>query len=115
MMQKMVAFGLFFLVCMGSLSAQKKGSFRTAYDDSTLGQQSDVTLMPFNRWVRSAGQVITFGNPKEENHALDFAVMPDSQHIVVEERYGIAMLDVKTSEVVSRWVFTDSPATRSMM
>ena len=90
---------------------------RTIYDDSTLHQGGPYTLMPYNRWVSSAGKVVTFGDPRLENHALDFAVLPDSQHIVIEDRYGIAVLDLATQQIVRRWTFYgDSvPAVRGLM
>src|SRR6185437_1912039 len=90
---------------------------RTTYDDSTLHQGGPFTLMPYNRWLSSAGKVVTFGDPRQENHALDFAVLPDSQHIVIEDRYGIAVLDMATQQIVRRWTFVaDSlPAVRGLM
>ena len=73
--------------------------------------------MPFNRWVSSAGTVVSFGDPKQENHALDFAVLPDSEHIVVEDRWGIAVLDIATQQIVRRWTFPgdSSAAVRGLM
>ncbi|HEV2483226.1 MAG TPA: alkaline phosphatase family protein [Puia sp.] len=100
-----------------SLFAQKSGSIRTIYDDSTLHQGGPFTLMPYNRWLSSAGKVVTFGDPRHENHALDFAVLPDSQHIVIEDRYGIAVLDIATQQIVQRWTFSSDsvPAVRGLM
>jgi len=90
---------------------------RTVYDDSTLHQGGPFTLMPYNRWLSSAGKVVTFGDPRQENHALDFAVMPDSQHIAIEDRFGVAVLDIPTQQIVKRWTFYgDSvPAVRGLM
>src|SRR5579859_2379364 len=114
-MQKRALFFLFSFLSVISLSAQKAGSYRTGYDDSTLEQQSSFTLMPFNRWIQSAGRVVTFGDPRLENHALDFAILPDSQHIAVEDRYGIAILDVRSQQIQQRWKFQDDPAVRGLM
>ncbi|HEX3935163.1 MAG TPA: phosphoesterase, partial [Puia sp.] len=98
------------LAPFSSLFAQK--SIRTLYDDSTLHQGGPFTVMPFNRWLSSAGKVVTFGDPRQENHALDFAVLPDSQHIVIEDRFGIAVLDLATQQIVHRWTFVgDSMST----
>lgn len=90
---------------------------RTIYDDSTLHQGGPFTLMPYNRWLSSAGKVVTFGDPRQENHALDFAVLPDSQHIAIEDRYGVAVLDLATQQIIKRWTFVgDSvPAVRGLM
>ena len=112
-MSRSVLLCLLVLAPFVSLFAQ----FRTNYDDSTLQQQGPVTLMPFNRWVSSAGTVLSFGDPKQENHALDFAVLPDSEHIVVEDRWGIAVLDIATQKIVKRWTFPgdSSAAVRGLM
>jgi YVTN family beta-propeller protein len=61
--------------------------------------------------------VVTFGDPRQENHALDFAVLPDSRHIVIEDRFGIAVLAIATQQIVHRWTFVgDSiPAVRGLM
>ena len=97
--------------------AQEAGSFRAGYEDSTLMADSPTTIMPFNRLVRSAGKVVTFGEPKQENHALDFSVMPDRRHIAVEDRYGIAVVDAGTREIVHRWTYRDheSSAVKGLM
>jgi len=90
-------------------------NIRTAYDDSTLMQGGENTLMPFNRWVRSAGDVRRFGDPRQENHALDFAILPDSQHIVLEERYGIDVLDARSHQRAAHWNFVNDPEVRDLM
>lgn len=101
----------------GALPAQQPTPYHITYDDSTLQQQGPFTLMPFNRLVQSAGKVVTYGDSLSENHALDFTILPDSQHIVVEDRYGIAVLDVRTQQIVHRWTFrTDGePSVKSLM
>ena len=47
--------------------AQEDSRFRAGYEDSTLGQGGPLTIMPFNRLIRSAGKVITFGDPKQDS------------------------------------------------
>jgi DNA-binding beta-propeller fold protein YncE len=79
---------------------------------SVVGQQGPYTLMPFNRLIRSAGKVVTFGDPKVENHALDFSVLPDGRHVAVEDRYGIAVVDAGTREIVHRWTYRDDPSSQ---
>jgi hypothetical protein len=98
---------LFVFVLFSTLAAfsQTERKFRSQYDDSTLMQQGPMTVMPFNRWVSSAGTVVTFGDPQQENHALDFAMLPDSEHIAIEDRYGVAVLDIPTRQIVERWTF----------
>jgi YVTN family beta-propeller protein len=114
-MHKKALVFLLVLVTGGSLFAQHSSSYRIPYDDSTLEIQGPMTLMPFNREVRSAGKVVNFGDPRLENHALDFALLPDGRHLAVEDRYGVAILDLLTQEIVQRWSMRDVPATRSLM
>jgi len=66
-------------------------------------------LMPFNRIIKSAGDVIRYGNPDLENHALDAAVLSSDGKLVIEDRYGIMALDVISKKIISRWNFTDIP------
>src|SRR5579863_3067409 len=102
---------LFFIMC-GTVVAQEGRRFRAGYEDSTLMEQGPYTLMPFNRLIRSAGKVVTFGDPKVENHALDFSVLPDGRHVAVEDRYGIAVVDAGTREIVHRWTYRDDPSSQ---
>ena len=107
------------LLSVNTLIAQQTDGYRTTYDDSTLQQQSPLTLMPFNRLVQSAGKVVTFGDPRLENHALDLAVLPGGKQVAVEDRYGIAVLDVETGSIKpmgqQRWSFEDDSAYRGLM
>lgn len=93
------------LCCAGALYGQQQTPWHTTYDDSTVQQHGPLTWMPFNRIVQSAGKVVTYGNPILENHTLDFAILPDGKHIAIEDRYGIAVLDVATQQIKHRWTF----------
>src|ERR1051325_8075533 len=64
------------------------------YDDTTLLVDNTSVLMPYNRFIDPAGTVIRFGNPSLENHSLDCALVPDQNVLVVEDRYGLAFIDV---------------------
>jgi YVTN family beta-propeller protein len=114
-MQKKALLFVLFSFIIDILFAQENGAYRIPLDDSTLGQQSAVTLMPFNRLIRSAGAVVTFGDPRLENHALDFAVLPDNKHIAIEDRYGVAVLEAASQEIVSRWKLQDLNAVHGLM
>src|SRR5438445_11980414 len=105
MLKKLLIATPFILFSLGTLMAQQPSPYRMTYDDSTLQQQSQYTLMPFNRLIQSAGTVVTYENPLLENHTLDFAILPDSQHIAIEDRYGIAVLDIHSREITQRWTF----------
>src|SRR5579872_7122307 len=108
---------LFLALCIGSSSlfAQQTIPYRVTYDDSTLQQQGPLTLMPFNRLVKSAGKVVTYGDSAQENHALDFAVLPGGKNIVVEDRYGIAVLGVGARQIKQRWSFDQDASVRGLM
>ena len=104
-----------FLFNISTLLAQESASYRSTYDDSTLLQHGPFTLMPFNRLVRSAGTVVTYGDPRLENHTLDFTVLPGGKNIAVEDRYGIAVLDTKTRRIKHRWSFEDDKLYKGLM
>jgi len=105
MLRKLLIAAPSILFSLGTLMAQQPSPYRMTYDDSTLQQQSQYTLMPFNRLIQSAGTVVTYGNPQLENHTLDFAILPDSQHIAIEDRYGIAVLEMSSRTITQRWTF----------
>jgi YVTN family beta-propeller protein len=108
---------LFLLSLMGinSVFAQGPGSYRNSYDDSVQGPIGPLTLMPFNRQILSAGKVVSFGDPGLENHCLDFALLPGDTSMAIEDRYGIAVLDVRTREIKQRWSFTDDKSFAGLM
>lgn len=76
--------------------------------ESLPAQTAQPVLMPYNRLIRSAGKVVLFGDSSLENHALDVALLPGNQHIAIEDRYGIAILDVKSSALIERWTFQNN-------
>ncbi|HWK08024.1 MAG TPA: alkaline phosphatase family protein [Puia sp.] len=96
-------------------NAQPASPYHTTYDDSTLQMSSPLTLMPFNRLLQSAGKVITYGDPKLENHTLDLTPLPDGKNIAVEDRYGIAILDADTRGIRHRWSFTEDKQYKDLM
>lgn len=95
------------LFSMISLEAQKKSSQLTTTNDNLSKIQEPFIQMPFNRLIQSAGKVVTYGDPELENHTLDLTVLPDKKNIAVEDRYGIAILDIKTEKIKTRWSFSD--------
>lgn len=46
---------------------------------------------------------------------MDFAILPDSQHLVLEERYGVDILDIRSRQLVAHWNFVNDPETRDLM
>jgi YVTN family beta-propeller protein len=80
-----------------------------------MQQRDPLALMPFNRLVQSAGKVVTYGNPEYENHTLDFAVLPGSKYLAVEDRYGVAVLDIRTQQIKHRWSFDEHAENKGLM
>jgi YVTN family beta-propeller protein len=79
-----------------------KDAYRHESDSRKL-DESLPTIMPYNRLLASAGKIVSYGNSRLENHTLDVATIPDGQHLVVEDRYGIAILNKSSQQIVSRW------------
>lgn len=74
-----------------------------------------LILMPYNRIIKSAGTVIRFGDPALENHALDIADLPGTELVAVEDRYGLALINVTTAKLVQRVSYTDYPAFKNLV
>ena len=85
------------------------------YDNATLFAENSPYLMPYNRIIDGAGKSVNFGNPDLENHSLDVAKIPNSNLIVVENRYGIAIFNTKTQELINRWTYSQVPEYKSLM
>ncbi|WP_223654250.1 hypothetical protein [Hymenobacter psoromatis] len=85
------------------------------YDDSTLHNTHLPVLMPYNRLLAPAGQVVAYGNADLENHALDVQLVPDTPLLAVEDRYGVALIDTTQRNVVARWTYADDARTKGMM
>ncbi|MBY0482623.1 MAG: phosphoesterase [Chitinophagaceae bacterium] len=79
----------------------------TNLSDFLLEQNKEQHLMPFNRIIQSAGEVIRFGKPDLENHALDITKLSEKGLMVVEDRYGIVALNVLENKIIDRWTYTD--------
>jgi len=67
--------------------------------------QAQLIEMPYNRQILSAGNTLTYGNGNLENHSMDAAVIPGENKIVVEDRYGIAVVDMQTEAIIYRWEY----------
>jgi YVTN family beta-propeller protein len=81
----------------------------------TPASKGKSVMMPYNRTVKSAGKVVTYGDPHLENHTLDVALMPDKRYLLLEDRYGVAMLDRSQNRLVSRWTFREDKTYKRMM
>lgn len=99
-----VAFIITFAACRSSkiykTSVATDHSYHSSYDDTTLAVDSKSILMPYNRFIDPAGTVIRFGNPALENHSLDCALLPNGKVLAVEDRYGLAFIDVQNKKLL---------------
>ena len=99
------AFSSLLLLIANSAMAQQS-AYRHSTDKRTLDDKSPV-IMPYNRLAASAGTVVTYGDPRLENHTLDVTLLPDPAYVAIEDRYGIAILERATKKLSQRWSFRD--------
>ncbi len=85
--------------------SQKAITMKLPFEQDVLKSSGSFTVMPYNRLIKSAGKVIRYGDSSLENHALDLSVLPDKKHIVIEDRYGIAIVQIRTDSMIARWSF----------
>ncbi len=106
------------LLLLPFTAAAQQKKYRHPSDKQTLAdptQPGQPIGMPYNRLIDAAGSAVFFGDPKLENHALDLTPLPGGKQIVIEDRYGIAVLDRATQKISYRWSLSDVPATKGMM
>lgn len=87
---------------------------RIPYDDSTLNRNTLPLLMPYNRIIDPAGTVIRYGDTDLENHTLDLRKIPGSSLLVVEDRYGIAVIDIDKQKILDRWSYKQEKEFKSL-
>lgn len=90
---------------------------KIAYDDSALVQTSPPYLLPYNRIIDGAGTMVSFGRDILENHSLDAVLLPDNKTLAVEDRYGVAFINVRSKKIVYRLAYdrvNTSPGTMSV-
>jgi YVTN family beta-propeller protein len=86
---------------------QEITNMHSAYDDSTLTNKVLPVVMPYNRYIEPAGKVVSFGDPRFENHSLDARLIPNSSLLAVEDRYGITLIDTASKTVTAGWHYND--------
>ncbi|MVN20372.1 YncE family protein [Mucilaginibacter arboris] len=96
-------------------SGQEKLNHHSAYDDSTLTNRVLPVMMPYNRLIDPAGKVIVFGSLELENHSLDVQPIPNTALLAVEDRYGIAIIDHQSNEVIARWTYNSEDRYKGLM
>ena len=72
-------------------------------------------MMPYNRLINPAGKVISFGDPRFENHSLDVKMIPQTTILAIEHRYGITLIDTTQSKVIAKWSYNDDKQYRGLM
>ncbi|HEY8781835.1 MAG TPA: bifunctional YncE family protein/alkaline phosphatase family protein [Mucilaginibacter sp.] len=110
----------FFAVCQSLTKNnghhdQEQVNMHSAYDDSTLTNKVLPVMMPYNRLIEPAGKVISFGDPRFENHSLDIKLIPQTTILAVEDRYGITLIDTTESKVIANWSYNDDKQYRGLM
>lgn len=90
-------------------------TMHNAYDDSTLTNKELPVIMPYNRLIDPAGKVIRFGDPRLENHSLDAKLIPQSGILVVEDRYGITLIDTTGNKVLTHWGYNSDQRYSGLM
>jgi len=87
----------------------------SGYDDSTLRQTQTPFLLPYNRIIQPAGEVVRYGSTEVENHTLDVKMMPGSNLLAVEDRYGVAVIDPQAKTVLARWEYASDTKYQGLM
>lgn len=107
---------LFYVLLLSVVNLQSQTTLEKRKTVKKIIYQKDQSAeMPYNRMIQSAGKVVAFGNPDLENHALDLVPLPDKKHLAIEDRYGMAILDIKTNKIKTRWAFSGSAEYKDLM
>lgn len=93
---------------------QKQSTLNTKDQTDTLPDHKPIS-MPYNRLIDPVGTVVRFGDPNLENHSLDATLLPSKKQIVVEDRYGIVILDAATQKIVTRYALRSDKKYKSLM
>ncbi len=83
------------------------GIYLTGYDNSTLARNTLPLLMPYNKIIDPVGQIIKYGDPDLENHALDCMFDPQKKYLAVIDRYGLAILNPGSFKIIDRVFYPD--------
>ncbi|MDB5231103.1 MAG: beta-propeller fold lactonase family protein [Chitinophagaceae bacterium] len=89
-----------------SLTVTGPREHHSNYDDTSLAINNSSVLMPYNRFIDPAGIVIRFGNGVLENHSLDCVLLPGDKVLAVEDRYGVAFIDVQNKKLLYHLDYT---------
>ncbi|MGE5519689.1 MAG: bifunctional YncE family protein/alkaline phosphatase family protein [Candidatus Dadabacteria bacterium] len=90
-------------------------NYHSPYDDTTLTVNNSSILMPYNRFIDPAGTVIRFGRTSLENHSLDCILIKGGTQLAVEDRYGVAFIDVATKKLLYHLDYGSTDPYRGLM
>ena len=90
-----------------AIGVQEAVNMHSSYDDSSLNSKVMPIMLPYNRLIDPAGKVVSFGDPRTENHSLDVKLIPNSTILAVEDRFGLTLIDTTTDKVTARWTYSD--------
>jgi YVTN family beta-propeller protein len=85
--------------------------------DEKLGKVSlhdSLSIMPYNRIINTAGQVVRFGDPAYENHSLDVTTLTGTDLVMVLDRYGVFAMDLR-GNIIDRYTQGTSNEFRGLM
>jgi len=102
-------------VNLGFNQAVYTGLNKILHGSDTVIKRSSSVLMPYNRLIDAAGRIIRYGDADYENHTLDVKVIPGTVYIVVEDRYGIAVIDTQKHRVNARYAFPKDNTRKTFM
>ncbi|MGY3053040.1 YVTN family beta-propeller protein [Pedobacter sp. UYEF25] len=91
-----------------TLNNQELTAHHSAYDEGILNNNTLPVLMPYNRIISPAGETLSYGDPEFENHSLDLAIVTGKDEIIIEDRYGISIMNPVTKKILSRWSYDKS-------
>ncbi len=116
---------LFFLFCLVGFpffvfaqpvkKTKEQAKHDSSYDFKTMSPTENPYFLPYNRWILPAGTQVYFGNPSQENHAMDVALSPDGQWVAVEGRYEIVILSAETGKLEANLQLTGLVEKQSLM
>src|SRR4051812_2817738 len=90
------------LFACGSRKASKStaSSGTNHYTITDTALDTRMIRMPYNRLIDPAGTIVRFGSPELENHALDCVLLPGSNVLAVEDRYGVAFINISNNKLL---------------
>jgi YVTN family beta-propeller protein len=93
----------------------EQANMHFAYDDSTLTNRVLPVMMPYNRLIEPAGKTISFGDPNFEEHSLTARLIPGSKVLVIEDRFGITLIDTTNNKIVTTWAYKNDKKLSGLM